>query len=412
MARPKKQHKSVPDKRGRFGAYGGRYVPETVMYALNELEQAYKLARRDKSFNSELNLLLTDYVGRPSPIYFASRFSEIVGADVYLKREDLNHTGAHKINNCIGQAMLARRMNKSRIIAETGAGQHGLATATACALFGIECVIYMGAKDVERQASNVRKIELLGARVISVTSGAQTLKDATNEALRDWVTNVRNTFYIIGSVVGPHPYPYIVREFQKVIGLEARKQIKQKLKRLPDYLVACVGGGSNAIGLFHAFLQDKAVSLIGVEAGGKGLNSGEHSASLLRGAPGALHGSYSYLLFDSDGQIKLPHSISAGLDYPGVGPEHSYLKDSGRVIYRSITDRQALSAFQILSQSEGIVPALESSHALAYLMYGPEFKSKSSKSRKPIVLLSLSGRGDKDMDIVESHLNDAKRKSQ
>ena len=411
MIANKRHTKTLPDCRGRFGAYGGRYVPETLMYALDELDQEYRAARRDRSFNSELSLLLRDYVGRPSPIYFASRFSKKVGADVYLKREDLNHTGAHKINNCLGQTLLARRMGKSRIIAETGAGQHGLATATACALFGLECVIYMGAKDVARQARNVRKIELLGARVTTVASGAQTLKDATNEALRDWVTNVRNTFYVIGSVVGPHPYPYIVREFQKIIGREAKRQIKQKLNRLPDYLVACVGGGSNAIGLFHAFLSDTSVRMIGVEAAGKGLTSGKHSATLMRGKPGALHGSYSYLLFDSDGQITLPHSISAGLDYPGVGPEHAYLKDSGRVSYKAVTDKQALEAFRLLSLTEGIVPALECSHALAYIMYGPEFKSRSPRRRRPVVLLSLSGRGDKDMDIVEANLEVARRNS-
>ncbi len=393
-----------PDSHGRFGKYGGRFVPETVIFALDELTEAYKIARRNKGFKRRFSELLSDYVGRPSPLYFAERFSAKVGADVYLKREDLNHTGAHKINNCLGQALLAVRMGKKRIIAETGAGQHGLATATVCALFGLECVIYMGAKDVERQAPNVRKIEFLGGRVIPVTSGAQTLKDATNEAMRDWVTNIETTFYIIGSAVGPHPYPMIVRDFQNVIGKEARGQALKLLGKLPDYVVACVGGGSNAIGMMNAFLRDKKVKLIGVEAGGYGLASGKHSASLTKGRPGVLHGSYSYLLFDNEGQVILPHSISAGLDYPGVGPEHSHLRDTGRVLYRSVTDKQALLAFKTLSMSEGIIPALESSHALAYLMVGKEFKNTGrlkSKVKRPTVLLCLSGRGDKDMDIVQ-----------
>lgn len=391
-----------PDKRGRFGKYGGRYVPETVMFALEELTQAYKSSKRDKSFKSELSILLRDYSGRPTPLYFAERFSEKVGADVYFKREDLNHTGAHKINNCLGQALLARKMGKNRIIAETGAGQHGLATATVCALFDLECVIYMGAKDVKRQISNVRKMELLGAKVIPVESGSKTLKDATNEALRDWVTNVRNTFYIIGSVVGPHPYPVMVRDFQSVIGREARTQILKRAGRLPDLAIACVGGGSNALGLFSAFLDDEKVDLLGVEAAGKGLASGQHSATLTLGKPGVLHGSMSYLLYDSDGQITLPHSISAGLDYPGVGPEHSFLKDNGRVAYASVTDKEALSAFKLVCRLEGVVPALESSHALAYLLKKKALKRYAgrSESKKPLVLFCLSGRGDKDLDIV------------
>ncbi|MCH9031128.1 MAG: tryptophan synthase subunit beta [candidate division Zixibacteria bacterium] len=391
-----------PDKRGRFGKYGGRYVPETVMYALEELTQAYKSSKRDKSFQSELSILLRDYSGRPTPLYFAERFSDKVGADVYFKREDLNHTGAHKINNCLGQALLARKMGKRRIIAETGAGQHGLATATVCALFDLECVIYMGAIDVKRQISNVRKMELLDAKVIPVESGSKTLKDATNEALRDWVTNVRETFYIIGSVVGPHPYPAMVRDFQSIIGREARAQILKRAGRLPDLAIACVGGGSNALGLFSAFLDDKKVDLLGVEAAGKGLTSGQHSATLTLGKPGVLHGSMSYLLYDYDGQITLPHSISAGLDYPGVGPEHSFLKDSGRVEYTSVTDKEALSAFKLVCKLEGIVPALESSHALAHLLKKKALKQYTgrSKSKRPIVLFCLSGRGDKDLDIV------------
>lgn len=404
--------KSMPDKRGRFGAYGGRYVPETVIFALNELTEAYKEARTDKGFKRRFSTLLRDYVGRPSPLYFATRFSDTVGANVYLKREDLNHTGAHKINNCLGQALLAVRMGKKRIIAETGAGQHGLASATVCALFGLECVIYMGAKDVERQAPNVRKIRLLGATVVPVSSGSQTLKDATNEAMRDWVTNIESTFYIIGSAVGPHPYPMIVRDFQSMIGKEARTQALKRLGQLPDYVVACVGGGSNAIGMMNAFLQDSAVKLIGVEAAGCGLSSGKHSATLTKGKPGVLHGSFSYLLFDKEGQVTLPHSISAGLDYPGVGPQHSYLNDSGRVQYRSVTDKQALKAFVTLSKTEGIIPALESSHALAYLMTGKEFRRSAANikqtgkklAQRVNVLLCLSGRGDKDMGIVEEAL--------
>ncbi len=397
-------NKSQPDRDGRFGEYGGRFVPETVVFALEELTRAYKVARGEKEFKKRFSDLLRDYVGRPSPLYFAQRFSDKVGADVYLKREDLNHTGAHKINNCLGQALLAMRMGKKRIIAETGAGQHGLATATVCALFGLECVIYMGAKDVQRQAPNVRKIEFLGAKVVPVTSGAQTLKDATNEAMRDWVTNIETTFYIIGSAVGPHPYPMMVRDFQSIIGKEARRQALGRLGTLPDYVVACVGGGSNAIGIMNAFLRDTKVELIGVEAGGYGLSSGMHSASLTKGRPGVLHGSYSYLLFDNEGQVILPHSISAGLDYPGVGPEHSHLRDTGRVVYRSVTDKQALTAFKALSLCEGIIPALESSHALAYLMVGKEFKSRDKNKagkKRPSVILCLSGRGDKDMDIVE-----------
>jgi len=333
--------KTVPDARGRFGPYGGRYVPETVIYALEELTEAYRHCRRDKEFRAELNNYLSNYVGRPTPLYFAERFTEHLGGpQIYFKREDLNHTGAHKINNTVGQILLAKRMGKKRIIAETGAGQHGLATATVAAHFGMTCVIYMGAEDIERQAPNVEKMLLLGAEVVSVESGSRTLKDATSEAMRDWVTNIASTFYIIGSVVGPHPYPMIVRDFQSVIGKETRKQCRRLWGGLPDVMVACVGGGSNAIGLFFAFLKDTSVRLIGVEAAGHGLRSGKHAATLQRGKPGVLHGSFSYLIFDSDGQVILPHSISAGLDYPGVGPEHSLLHDTGRVEYAAATDKE------------------------------------------------------------------------
>lgn len=385
-----------PDRRGRFGKYGGRYVPETVIYALDELEAEYKLARRDKSFQRELQEYLASYVGRPSPLYFAERLSDhLSGPRIYFKREDLNHTGAHKINNTLGQIMLAKRMGKRRIIAETGAGQHGLATATVCARFGMECLVYMGSEDIERQAPNVEKMRLLGAKVIPVTSGSKTLKDATNEALRDWVTNVRTTFYIIGSVVGPHPYPMMVRDFQIVIGKETRRQCRRQFGRLPDTIVACVGGGSNAIGMFYPFLKDKSVKLVGVEAAGLGLQTDKHAASLSKGKPGVLHGSYSYLIYDADGQIILPHSISAGLDYPGIGPEHSYLKDSGSVTYQSVTDKQALKAFILTSKLEGIIPAMESAHAIAWLV-----KSSKSFRKSDIVVLCLSGRGDKDMPII------------
>lgn len=385
--------KRGPDSKGRFGKYGGQYVPETVMQALSELEKSYRKLKKDKSFQSELRSYLSDYVGRPSPLYFAERFTAYLkGPKIYFKREDLNHTGAHKINNTVGQILLAQHMGKKRIIAETGAGQHGLATATVCARFGMECIIYMGAVDIKRQAPNVEKMKLLGAKVVTVESGSKTLKDATSQAMRDWVTNIRTTFYIIGSVVGPHPYPMLVREFQSIIGKETKRQCQEKFSRLPDVIIACVGGGSNAIGIFDSFISEKSVKLIGVEAAGHGLNSGQHAATLSKGKPGVLHGSYSYLVFDDDGQIILPHSISAGLDYPGVGPEHSALNDSGRVKYVSATDKQALSAFEIVSKLEGIIPALETAHALAYLIAN---KKKFKASQK--IVVCLSGRGDKDM---------------
>ncbi|HEY8417217.1 MAG TPA: tryptophan synthase subunit beta [Limnochordales bacterium] len=381
---------------GRFGEYGGRYVPETVIPALDELTAAYTEARSDPEFQRELDHYLTEYVGRPTPLYWARRLTEAAGgARIYLKREDLNHTGAHKINNTIGQILLARRMGKRRIIAETGAGQHGVATATVCAMFGLECVVYMGAEDVQRQALNVFRMELLGARVVPVTSGTRTLKDATNEAIRDWVTNVRDTYYVIGSVVGPHPYPLMVRDFQSVIGREARRQILQLTGRLPAAVVACVGGGSNAMGIFHAFVPDEAVRLIGVEAAGEGLDTGRHAATLNRGTPGVLHGAKSYLLHDADGQILPAHSVSAGLDYPGVGPEHSWLKDSGRAEYVAVTDREALEAFETLARLEGILPALESAHAVAYgLRVARELPKDAA------IIINLSGRGDKDVQHV------------
>ena len=380
----------------RFGVFGGRYVPETLIAALDQLEVAYDEASRDPGFHAELEGLLASYVGRPSPLYRARRFEAHVGfGPVYLKREDLNHTGAHKINNTLGQALLARRMGKRRIIAETGAGQHGVATATACALFDLECVVYMGAEDVERQALNVYRMELMGAEVRPVESGTRTLKDATNEALRDWVASVQDTHYIIGSVVGPAPFPRMVRDFQAVIGTEARRQVLEAEGRLPGAVVACVGGGSNAMGIFHAFRDDDAVELIGVEAAGAGLDSGRHSASLGAGSPGVLHGSLSYLLQDDDGQVAPAHSISAGLDYPGVGPEHAQLKDSGRARYESVTDDQALAAFHLLSRLEGIIPALESAHAVAHLV-----EVRDAYVGRAPVLVCLSGRGDKDVAHV------------
>jgi tryptophan synthase beta chain len=386
----------TPDNRGRFGPYGGRYVPETVIAALDELESAYKLAKRDRLFKSALNGYLSTFVGRPTPLYFAERLTGYLnGPRIFFKREDLNHTGAHKINNTVGQILLAIKMGKKRIIAETGAGQHGLATATVCAHFGLPCVIYMGAEDVIRQAPNVEKMKLLGANVVSVHSGSKTLKDATNEALRDWVTNIRTTFYIIGSVVGPHPYPMIVRDFQSIIGKETKTQSRKLFKRLPHALVACVGGGSNALGMFTPFLDDREVKLYGVEAAGHGLATKLHAATLTKGKPGVLHGSYSYLLYDQYGQVTLPHSISAGLDYPGVGPEHSHLKDSGRVQYGSATDKNALEAFLLTTRLEGIIPALETSHAIAWLI-----KNRKKFSRSHNVVICLSGRGDKDMPII------------
>lgn len=388
----------LPDERGKFGAYGGRYVSETLMPALIELERAYNEAKHDPLFKKELDYYLREYVGRPTPLYFAERMTrELGGAKIYLKREDLAHTGAHKINNTIGQALLAQRMNKRRVIAETGAGQHGVATATVAALLGMECEIFMGSEDTQRQAINVLRMKLLGAKLREVSSGTRTLKDAMNEAMRDWITNVRTTFYIIGSVAGPHPYPMMVRDFQSVIGRETREQILSKEKRLPDLLIACVGGGSNAMGLFYPFLGDKTVGMVGVEAAGHGLDSGRHSASLSAGSPGVLHGSKTYILQDENGQVLGAHSIAPGLDYPGVGPEHSYLKETGRVTYTSFTDEEALEAFRYLSKTEGIIPALESAHAVAYAMKTVPLMPKDS-----IVVISISGRGDKDLNAVAS----------
>jgi tryptophan synthase beta chain len=386
----------MPDGRGHFGPYGGIFVAETLMEPLEELRQAYEKYMQDEQFLAELDADLQHYVGRPSPLYHAERWSrELGGAQIYLKREDLNHTGAHKVNNTIGQALLAKRMGKTRIIAETGAGQHGVATATVAARLGLECVVYMGAVDMARQEANVYRMTLLGAKVVGVESGSRTLKDALNEAMRDWVTNVDNTFYIIGTVAGPHPYPAMVRDFQTVIGREARSQILQQAGGLPDAVVACVGGGSNAIGLFHPFLQDSEVAIYGVEAAGDGLDTGSHAAPLCAGQPGVLHGNRTYLMEDRDGQIIETHSISAGLDYPGVGPEHAWLKDSGRARYVAVTDDQALQAFHDLTRIEGIIPALESSHALAYA-------DKLAREMNPdqLLLVNLSGRGDKDMHTV------------
>ena len=392
---------ALPDERGYFGAFGGRYVPETLMPALSELEEAYAAAREDEAFREELERLLRDFVGRPTPITRADRLARRIAGDraprVYLKREDLTHTGAHKINAALAQGLLAQRMGKPRIVAETGAGQHGVATATACALLGLECVVYMGAEDVRRQALNVFRMKLLGAEVRTVDSGSRTLKDAINEAIRDWVTNVRNTHYLLGSVVGPHPYPLLVRDFQAVIGQEARGQLLEAEGRLPSIALACVGGGSNAIGLFHAFIDDP-VRLIGVEAAGEGLE-GRHAAPLAAGTPGVLHGSRSYLLQDAHGQVTEAHSISAGLDYPGVGPEHSWLKVSERAEYVSVTDTEALAAFRLLSETEGIIPALEPAHALAYLT-----KLLPALDEDELVLVNLSGRGDKDMGTVADAL--------
>jgi tryptophan synthase beta chain len=381
----------------RFGVFGGRYVPETLIPAIDELERAYDRARQDPAFVAELDHMLTTYVGRPSPLSDAPRFSALVGAPVWLKREDLNHTGAHKINNTVGQVLLARRMGKRRIIAETGAGQHGVATATVCARFGLECVVYMGEEDMRRQELNVFRMRLMGAKVVGVSSGTRTLKDATTEAIRDWVTNVHDTYYIIGSVVGPAPYPRMVRDFQSVIGREARTQMLEATGRLPGTVVACVGGGSNAIGTFHAFVGDAGVELVGVEAAGEGLESGHHSASLARGRPGVLHGSYSYLLQDEHGQVHPAHSISAGLDYPGVGPEHSYLKDTGRAQYVAVSDRDALEGFQLLSRLEGIIPALETAHAVSWIA-----SNKGRWRGDEPVLLCVSGRGDKDVAQVSA----------
>jgi tryptophan synthase beta chain len=391
---------SFPDARGRYGEFGGQYAPVTVMPALAELEEAYNVARADPAFTAELDHLLATYVGRPTPLYHAAALSrQLGGAQIYLKREDLAHTGAHKINSALGQGLLARRMGKKRIIAETGAGQHGVATATVCALLGLECIVYMGEVDVARQSLNVFRMKLLGATVVPVASGSRTLKDATNEAIRDWVTNVRSTYYIIGSVVGMHPYPLIGREFQAVIGREARAQMLQATGRLPGHVLACVGGGSNAMGAFHAFVPDAGVRLVGIEAGGHGLTSGQHAAALTGGRPGVLHGARSYLLQDADGQVIETHSISAGLDYPGVGPEHAYLKDSGRASYLAVTDTEALDAFQRLCRTEGIIPALEPAHAIAHaLALAPTLAPEEA------ILVNLSGRGDKDMGTVADAL--------
>lgn len=402
---PSSTQTQYPDDIGRFGQYGGKYVPETLMPALSELETAYRRYKDDPDFQAELSQLLKDYVGRPSPLYFAERLTEHyarpdgTGPQIYLKREDLNHTGAHKINNALGQVLLAKRMGKQRIIAETGAGQHGVATATVCARFGLECVIYMGIHDMERQNLNVFRMKLLGATVQPVEAGTGTLKDATSEAIRDWVTNVETTHYILGSVAGPHPYPMIVRDFHHIIGQETRQQCQEKWDSLPDILLACVGGGSNAMGLFYEFVKDAEIRIIGVEAAGESIVSGKHAATLTKGRPGVLHGAMSYLLQDEEGQVIEAHSISAGLDYPGVGPEHSYLKDSGRAEYYSVTDAEAVAAFQRLSELEGIIPALETSHAIAYLeTLCPQLEGS------PRIIINCSGRGDKDVQTVAKYL--------
>jgi tryptophan synthase beta chain len=403
---PTAKNTAQPDKLGRFGQFGGKYVPETLMPALAELEAAFYQHTQDPGFQAELHGLLHDYVGRPSPLYFAERLTQHYarpdgsGVQIYLKREDLNHTGAHKINNALAQVLLARRMEKKRIIAETGAGQHGVATATVCARFGLECIIYMGIEDMQRQSLNVFRMRLLGATVSPVTSGTGTLKDATSEAIRDWVTNVETTHYILGSVAGPHPYPMIVRDFHAIIGVETRRQAQEKWGGLPDILLACVGGGSNAMGLFHEFMQEESVRLIGIEAAGSGIATGKHAATLTMGRPGVLHGAMSYLLQDDDGQVTEAHSISAGLDYPGVGPEHSFLKDIHRAEYYSVTDAEALDGFKRLSQLEGIIPALETSHAIAYLeTLCPQL------SGSPKLVLNCSGRGDKDVNTVAKFMN-------
>ena len=396
MTETKNSNYNMPDERGHFGPYGGKFVAETLMLPIAELNEAYQKYIKDPDFLAELDADLKYYVGRPSPIYHAERWSrELGGAQIYLKREDLNHTGAHKVNNTIGQALLAKRMGKKRIIAETGAGQHGVATATVAARLGLECVVYMGSVDIARQALNVYRMRLLGAEVVSVESGSKTLKDALNEALRDWVTNVDDTFYIIGTVAGPHPYPAMVRDFQTIIGRESKQQLQEMTGRLPDALVACVGGGSNAIGLFYPFIDDATVQMFGVEAAGDGIETGRHSAPLCAGRPGVLHGNRTYLMEDDDGEIIETHSISAGLDYPGVGPEHAWLKDIGRAQYVSITDDEALQGFHALTRMEGIIPALESSHALAYAM-----KLAPTMDKDEIILVNLSGRGDKDMHTM------------
>ncbi|MGH7273682.1 MAG: tryptophan synthase subunit beta [Nitrospiria bacterium] len=386
----------VPDAQGHFGVYGGRYVPETLMPALQQLGQAYLVAKKDPRFRADMDYYLREYAGRPTPLYFASQLTKrLKGAQIYLKREDLCHTGAHKINNTIGQALLARRMGKRRVIAETGAGQHGVATATVAAMFGLECEVYMGTEDMERQALNVFRMRLLGAKVTPVDTGSRTLKDAISEAMRDWTTNVRTTHYILGSVLGAHPYPMLIRDFQSVIGREARRQILKAEGKLPDYLVACVGGGSNALGLFHPFLSDKKVRMIGVEAGGHGIESGKHAARFAEGSVGVLHGTRTWLLQDGDGQIRLTHSVSAGLDYAAVGPEHSFYRDQRRIEYTYATDEEALSAFELMSQTEGIIPALESAHAIAHVV---KLAPRVKKNR--LILINLSGRGDKDVQQV------------
>ena len=396
----KSSYKNYPDKNGNFGQYGGRYVAETLMPLILELEKKYLFYKKDKKFNDDFSKLSKDYIGRPSPLYFAKNLTDYIGgAKIYFKRDELNHTGAHKINNCLGQVLLAVRMNKKRIIAETGAGQHGVATATVCSLFGLECVVYMGKKDIERQKPNVFKMNLLGAKIIPVESGSASLKDAMNEALRDWVSNVENTFYIIGTAAGPHPYPMMVRDFQSIIGKELKSQILKKENRLPDSLVACIGGGSNSLGLFYNFLDEKKVNLFGVEAGGKGIKTGEHAASLSAGRPGVLHGNKTYLIQDSAGQIKEAHSISAGLDYPGIGPEHSWLKDTGRVKYVYANDKDAINAFKICCKLEGIIPALEPAHALSFVL-----KFAAKKNKRHILVMNMCGRGDKDLDSIAKYL--------
>ncbi|MGY8956069.1 MAG: tryptophan synthase subunit beta [Alphaproteobacteria bacterium] len=400
MSAEPNSYRTGPDEFGHFGIFGGRYVAETLMPLILEVERAYEAAKADPAFQAELDQFLTHYVGRPSPLYFAERLTEkFGGAKIYFKRDELNHTGAHKINNCMGQILLARRMGKKRIIAETGAGQHGVATATVCARFGLECVVYMGATDIERQAPNVFRMKLLGAKVVPVTSGTATLKDAMNDALRDWVSNVDDTYYLIGTVAGPHPYPTMVRDFQAVIGTETREQMLAAEGRLPDSLVACIGGGSNAMGLFYPFLDDPSVRIIGVEAAGHGIETGQHAASLTGGTPGVLHGNRTYLLQDDDGQILDAHSISAGLDYPGIGPEHSWLNDSGRVEYVSVTDSEALDSFQLCSRLEGIIPALEPSHALAHVeKIAPDLPADH------LMVMNMCGRGDKDVFTVADAL--------
>lgn len=393
---------TLPNEKGHFGIFGGRFVPETLMKAVSELQEAYDLAKEDADFQTEIQRLLKEYVGRQTPLYFAENLTRYAGgAKIYLKREDLNHTGAHKINNAIGQALLAVRMGKRKIVAETGAGQHGVATATVCALLNLDCIIFMGEEDIKRQALNVFRMELLGAKVVSVTSGSATLKDAVNEALRYWVANVDDTHYLLGSVMGPHPFPVMVRDFQSVIGKETKEQYLAREGKLPEAVVACIGGGSNAMGMFHAFIEDEIVKLYGVEAAGQGIDTDFHAASLTKGTPGVLHGSLMYLLQNQDGQIQEAHSISAGLDYPGVGPEHSYLKDIGRAEYNSITDHEALEAFKLLSKLEGIIPALESAHAVAFAVkLAPQMQETES------IVICLSGRGDKDVDAVKTRLKE------